>query len=140
MILFVLDASVALAWFIDRPIPPFAAQVAGVLEREEGRALVPALWRVEVSNGLVIAERRNVLTASDTADAIRRIEMLLVRSIESVDEPVQIRRALSAAQESGLTAYDAVYLDLARQQRLPLATLDRQLAAAAKKAGVTLLR
>jgi len=39
-----------------------------------------------------------------------------------------------------LSAYDAVYLDLARRERLPLATLDEKLRAAAARAGVELLR
>jgi len=37
-----------------------------------------------------------------------------------------------------LSAYAAVYLDTARRERLLLATLDRQLIAAARKAGVDL--
>ena len=35
-----------------------------------------------------------------------------------------------------LTAYDAVYLELARREGLPLATLEKSLRAAAEKAGV----
>jgi predicted nucleic acid-binding protein len=38
----------------------------------------------------------------------------------------------------GLTSYDALYVDLARQEGLPLATLDKSLRAAAAKAGVAL--
>ena len=40
------------------------------------------------------------------------------------------------AADWGLTAYDACYLDTALQQRLPLATKDRQLADAARRVGV----
>ena len=39
----------------------------------------------------------------------------------------------------GLTAYDAMYLDLAQVRRSPLATCDAALAAAARKAGVEVL-
>jgi predicted nucleic acid-binding protein len=38
-----------------------------------------------------------------------------------------------------LTSYDAVYLELAMRAQLPLATLDVDLAKAAKKSGVKLL-
>jgi hypothetical protein len=39
----------------------------------------------------------------------------------------------------GLSAYDAAYLELALNRDTPLATLDRKLAAAARKEGVTVL-
>ena len=135
---FVLDASVALAWFVDRPVAPYAARVRQALANG-GRATVPALWRVEVPNGLVVAERRGILSASDTTLAVQNLELLLRQSIESSPEPVPLRRVLFSARRYQLTAYDACYLDLAREQRLPLATLDRRLSEAALQAGVTLL-
>jgi len=51
-----------------------------------------------------------------------------------------MRQALTTALAFRLSAYDAVYLDTARRQRLPLATLDRGLIAAAKRADVELFR
>ena len=42
------------------------------------------------------------------------------------------------AADWGLSAYDACYLDTALQQRLPLATKDRQLAEVARRVGVPL--
>ena len=44
--------------------------------------------------------------------------------------------ALALAREHGLSAYDAVYLELAIRAGAPLATLDNILRAAARKAGV----
>ena len=41
--------------------------------------------------------------------------------------------------EARLTVYDAAYLELARRTGLPLATLDRELAAAARAAAVPLI-
>jgi predicted nucleic acid-binding protein len=38
-----------------------------------------------------------------------------------------------------LTAYDATYLELALRRNLPLATLDKELFAAARQAGVALV-
>ena len=40
------------------------------------------------------------------------------------------------AREHGLSVYDASYLDLALREDLPLATLDRRLAEAARRCGV----
>jgi predicted nucleic acid-binding protein len=50
-----------------------------------------------------------------------------------------MNRALQAGRKFGLTAYDAVYLETALREELPLATLDRQLATAASKAGVEIV-
>ena len=53
--------------------------------------------------------------------------------------PVSDKRILTLAERHGLTAYDAAYLALAGEMRLPLATLDRQLITAATREGVPLL-
>jgi predicted nucleic acid-binding protein len=136
---FVLDASVALAWFIDRPPAPYADRVRQLLLRG-GRAVVPALWQFEIANGFVVSERRGVLSSSETADALRNLDLIFAETIENCRDVVSTRSLLNAAREFGLTAYDAVYLETARQQDLPLATLDRQLLAAASKAGVEIVR
>jgi predicted nucleic acid-binding protein len=46
---------------------------------------------------------------------------------------------LDLADRSRLTLYDACYLELALRRGLPLATLDRDLAAAGQALGLTLL-
>jgi predicted nucleic acid-binding protein len=46
---------------------------------------------------------------------------------------------VTTAQQFELTAYDATYLEIAREQQLPLATLDRKLAEAAEQAGISLV-
>jgi predicted nucleic acid-binding protein len=53
---------------------------------------------------------------------------------------ISVRQSLATARAFHLSAYDAVYLDLARRNRLPLATLDERLRLAAGQAGVELVR
>ena len=132
---FVLDASVALAWFIDSPVPAYATQVRSSLLRGS-RAVVPALWQMEMANGFAVAKRRGILTAADAGQGIIHLEQLLTQAIESKMEFVSMRQTLDTALEFQLSAYDAVYLDTARREKLALATLDRRLRAAAKQAGV----
>jgi len=135
---FVLDASVALAWFLDRPIAPYADHIRHLL-LNDNRAVVPALWQLEMANGFIVAERRGVLTRSDTVEALQNLDLVIAQAIENSLEFVSMRRALHAGREFGLPAYDAVYLETAIGQDLPIATLDRQLKAAASKAGVEVL-
>jgi predicted nucleic acid-binding protein len=135
---FVLDASVALGWTLDNPVPASATRARQAL-LSGARALVPALWHLEIANGLVVAERRGILTASDAMLALLQLEQLCAQALEVEADIVPIRQAFITARTYQLSAYDAVYLDLALRVRLPLATLDVPLRKAAAKAGVQLL-
>lgn len=136
---FVLDASVALRWFLDHPMPPFANRVKQHLLKG-ARAVVPALWHLEMSNGLVVAQRRSILTAADVDQAVIDLEQFVAQAVDTETSVVSARQSLGTARAFQLSACDAVYLDLARSRRLMLATLDDRLRAAAIQAGVSLLR
>ncbi len=136
---FVLDASVALRWFLDHPMPPFANRVKQHLVKG-ARAVVPGLWHLEMSNGLLVAQRRSILTAADVDQAVIDLGQFVAQAVDTESNVVSARQSLGTARAFQLSAYDAVYLDLARSQRLTLATLDDRLRAAATKAGVSLVR
>ncbi len=133
---FVLDTSVALAWFLDNPVSPLALQVKQAL-LVGARAVVPALWHLEMANGLVVGERRGILTSAGVIRSLRNFEQLTAQ-IETVSDFIPARQALSTARSFQLSAYDAVYLDTARNEGLPLATLDRSLRRAATRAAIEL--
>jgi predicted nucleic acid-binding protein len=135
---FVLDASVALGWFIDSPMPPYSIQVRQTLLRG-ARAVVPAIWHLEMANGLVVAERRRILTATEVSRCLTNLERLLAQAIETSSGFTTMRQVLTTARAFQLSAYDAAYLDTARGEELHLATLDKSLRAAAESAGVELL-
>ena len=134
---FVLDASVALAWFLDRPIPPLAVHARQAL-LSGSRAVVPALWHLEIANGLAMAERRGLLTTADIGPCLEGLEQLLMQAIETSSVSVSVRQAYSTARAFQLSAYDAAYLELARAEQLGLATLDQELRQAADRAGTEL--
>lgn len=136
---FVLDASVALRWFLSSPVPAYARRVRRLM-LGGARAVVPALWHLEMANGLAVAERRGIVSAADADLSLIDIEGLLGQAIEIDPALVSVRQALTTARTFHLSAYDAVYLDLARRERLPLATLDEDLRSAAAPAGVALIR
>ncbi|MGA6980404.1 MAG: type II toxin-antitoxin system VapC family toxin [Candidatus Sulfotelmatobacter sp.] len=136
---FVLDASVSLAWFLDEPVPDLARRVRSALENG-ARALVPSLWYLEVANGFAIGERRGLLNPSQSQRCLDDIQKPLADAIDSSANLVSGRLALSVARTFRLTAYDAAYLEMARQEQIPLATLDKALIAAAANVGVPLFR
>lgn len=135
---FVLDTSVSLAWFLDRPVSRRAVQVWHSLQ-QGSRAVVPPLWLLDMANGFATAERRGALTRSDIDRCLTDIDVLLASSVDYSTTAISLRQAFAAAASGfRLTAYDAVYLETARTEHLPLATLDRALADAARRAGVRL--
>ena len=133
---FVLDNSVALTWcFEDERTPATTA----LLERVgEAGALAPVLWPLEALNGLLVAERRGRLDASRRQ---RLAGFLHALPISLDDETASQAWTTTAglAERFALSTYDAAYLELAQRHRLPLATLDRDLRAAATALGLTVL-
>ncbi len=135
---FVLDASVSLAWFVDGPVPPYAEHVRNLISRG-AKSVVPMLWHLEMANGFAMSERRGILTRSDCDHCLIQIDILVKQAIESDADSLSVRRAFLLARQYQLSAYDAVYLETALRLKLPLATLDKKLAAAGPGAGATLL-
>jgi predicted nucleic acid-binding protein len=136
---FVLDASVALAWVVDQKPDPYAALVQQRVRAGE-RAIVPAFWQLEVTNVLAAVQRRGVLSPAEVEESLRYFEGFLVAQAEIISAFPGMREVLRLARELRLTSYDALYVDLAQREGLPLATLDKGLRAAAAKAGVALLK
>jgi predicted nucleic acid-binding protein len=134
----VLDASVTLAWFIDNPVPGYAVRVRQALI-DGASAVVPALWHLEIANGLAVAERRRTLSATDLTACLVQLDKLSAR-IETEATILSARQALDIARSFQLSAYDGTYFETARTEGLPLATLDNALRAAAVKAGIEMFR
>jgi predicted nucleic acid-binding protein len=136
---FVLDASMALAWVLDNPIAGYAIEVRRALALGK-RGLVPALWHLEIANGLAMAERRRDLVGIDVNDALATIQKTAEQAIDTEMSFSPVGEALANARSFQLTVYDAVYLELALREGLPLATLDKRLSAAAAKAGIRAMK
>jgi predicted nucleic acid-binding protein len=133
---FVVDASVAMSWcFLDEATTASRKLLTGISETS---ALVPAWWYVEITNVLVVAERKGRIDAEQVTEFIALIEAL---DLEVDQESPQraFSHLLPLCRTHRLTSYDAIYLDLALRRRLPLATLDEPLRKAAKKLGIKLL-
>ena len=134
---FVVDASMALAWV--RPSQA-SAESDALLERIEQGAMVvvPPLWFLEVANGLLVAQRRKLLTASERTRAIDRLSGLAL-TVDDGDARTAFGRTSALAEEHGLSLYDAAYLEVAMRRTLPIASRDATLLAAAARAGAELV-
>ncbi len=132
----VLDASVAIVWcFADQASPATDRLLERV--RDEG-AVVPTLWFWEVANVLLRAERRGRMARGDTDRRMTLISALPLL-VDQAGVGHAWGRTMQVARAGGLTAYDAVYLELSQRRALPLFTRDEPLAAAARGQGVVVL-
>lgn len=107
-------------------------------ELQDGVLLVPQLWWYETTNILCSAERRGRISV----DQIGRIFLLIGALPLETDERIAVliaRRIYDIAATTGVSAYDAAYLELALRRRRPLATLDAESARAAQTLGVTVI-
>jgi predicted nucleic acid-binding protein len=129
----VLDASLALQWFLeDEADRQYGLNVLASLSTE--RAVVPMLWFYEVGNGLLMAYRRKRITFDLIEGFLARLKDLPIEAAS--ESPAEILELPLLAQKHGLTSYDAAYLALSLRFRLPLATTDADLRKAAANAGV----
>ena len=134
--MFVLDASVALAWCLADETSVPADRALDRLATDE--AVVPAIWPLEVANGLRSAERRGRITIADGAH-VRQLLLSLPIHIEVVDLAAALTEVADLARTFDLSAYDAAYLALAARRGLPMATADDRLVYACTQAGVELV-
>ena len=131
---YVLDASVAAAWFFPDEEDATASEAEALLISDV--ALVPALFWFEIRNLLLVGERRGRTTPADSALFLARLDALPIE----VDGMPMSGDVLALARSHALTVYDAAYLELTRRRAVALATLDRRLETAAIRERLRLIR
>lgn len=96
---FVVDASVTLAWCFEDEATP---QTEAILDRLiNDTAIVPALWELEVSNVLLMGERRGRLTEAKSA---RFVALLGQLPIHVDSATVEMGAVLAAGRRHELSA------------------------------------
>ena len=135
---FVLDNSVSMRWLLESEKPSDQRYADAVLKSlVEAEAFIPNLWHLEVTNVLLSAERRHEIESGETERFISQLESLPLH-IDPLTSHQSFNRILALSRIYKLSSYDAAYLELAIRQGLPLATLDKTLKKAAKKADVVI--
>lgn len=96
---------------------------------------VPMLWWYEITNVLVVSERRNRLTHADIQEIMLLFDQFEFNTDNSFGTD-HSNKLYEVAQKYTLSSYDASYLELAVRKSANLASLDNKLIESAKKAGV----
>lgn len=116
----VVDSSVLAAIVFGEPE---AARAEALVEDAE--LFAPGLVLFELANIAWKKSKRHPDRATEIAAGLRLALQLDVRTVEVAHEEV-----LEVALETGLTAYDASYVWLARSLSVPLATFDSKVSKA----------
>jgi predicted nucleic acid-binding protein len=126
--LIVLDASVAVKWFLPEKVETLAPEALALLNRcgkNEIQIIVPDLFWVEFASVLWKAIRRGSFpkTSAEAALAtLMRFDFPTVPSLKLLENAFQIATA------HGRTVYDCLYVALAVQTKSQLITADERLA------------
>ena len=137
---FVLDNSVSMRWLLASEKASDQKYSVNVLESMRNvDALTPNLWHLEAINVLIGAEKRGEVSLGEIERFISQLENLPIH-VDPLTAHQAFSRTLALSRAYNISSYDASYLELAMREGLPLASLDKKLVKAAKKADVEIYK
>jgi predicted nucleic acid-binding protein len=92
--------------------------------RSAADVMAPAVWEAELANVVWMAIRKGIVPLEDGP---RQLDLAGGLGIRSVPVRTLWHGGLSCAVEPGLAVYDALFVELARRENLPLATFDTKI-------------
>ena len=128
MSLVVLDASVAVKWFLPEKVETLANEALALLDgnlKKEIHIIVPDLFWVEFASVLRKAIRRGNYSKNSADAALAYMKDLNFPTVSSLE---LLNRAFEIAMVFERTVYDSVYVALAVQAQAQLITADERLA------------
>jgi predicted nucleic acid-binding protein len=103
--------------------PAHAAETRQFWE-DASEPLAPSLWEAELANVMWMSIRAGVLR---DADGPAKLHLARRLGIHSVAARSLWHGALLRSVQSGVAAYDTLFVELAERERLPLVTFDQKL-------------
>jgi predicted nucleic acid-binding protein len=127
----VVDASVAVKWFVPEENWPIARQLLAL----DLAMVAPDILALETISALLRKHRRQEVAESLPGQALG---MLAALRVEAVPHGPLLREAAALSLRCRHAVYDCFYLVVAQRRGLPLATFDRRLAALATSLAIPL--
>ena len=115
----VADANLLIYLVCETPRTSVARQV----RTADAEWAAPALWEAEVLNGLLVMRRAGLLSLEDAVHAWRNASAATAGRVHACN-PIKV---LETADRTGLSAYDAHYVVLARALGAYLVTEDKKI-------------
>ena len=94
----------------------------------------PLLWRSEFRNILSFYIRKQIITLHDAMQIFETAESLL----QGREYEVNSNQVLKLSQESGCSAYDCEFVNLAQDLNVPLVTMDKKILDNFKKTALSI--
>lgn len=123
MSLYVLDAGIAIKWFLQEAGTDLARKLLQRYERGYDQLIAPDLLIAECGNVFWKRAARGDLTTQEAEDSLND---LLAMNLSLTPSSVLAPKALSLAQIHDRTVYDCLYLSLAISQDCELLTADER--------------
>ncbi|MCK5517714.1 MAG: type II toxin-antitoxin system VapC family toxin [Desulfobulbaceae bacterium] len=114
----VVDTNVVCYFYLDSVYSSLAENVF----KKDSRWSVPFLWRSEFRSVLSLYVKKKLLTLSEAIEIFEFAEELLKNNEYNVNA-VQV---LNLSYESGCSAYDCEFVNLAKDLNVPLVTEDKK--------------
>lgn len=131
----VVDTSAVLRLFIpDGPIPDGLERFFRGVETGSNIAIAPELLMVEATNVVIKKQRRNELSLGEAKALISLLKQMPIRYFRHHS---LFNSTHQIALESGLSAYDALFLALAQERGATLFTADNKLQTEAENRGIS---
>ena len=122
--MFILDCSATMAWCFEDEASQYADAVLDCLQSQT--AIVPRLWHIEILNVLLVGERRHRIDKEDSREFLEVLQALDIQT-DATSIFLNDPNVIHLGRKHQLSAYDAVYLELAIRERLQIATQDKKL-------------
>jgi len=126
-----------------------ASTLVAYVLREEGWGAIEGLLRegprsvellpLEAANAILVARRHKRVNAAEASEALRTVQGLSELAVDLVPPAPLVNGAWEIALQESVTMYDAVYLELARQDRRALASRDAAQIRAARNLGIRVI-
>ncbi len=134
---FVVDNSVVMTWCFKDENTKYSDFILDKLEYST--AFVPSIWALEVTNVLLVGERKKRIDESGSTYFMALLAELPIIVDQELPERM-LKEIFALARKYKLSTYDASYLDLAMRKGLPIATIDKALLKAAKQSKVPIIK
>jgi predicted nucleic acid-binding protein len=114
----VVDTNV-IAYFL-LGTPKFVAEARSFWDQAD-ELIAPSIWEAEIANVVWMAARSDVIAKDDAAAKLALAGRL---GVHSISNRTLWHGALTRALASDVAVYDALYVELADREGVPLATFD----------------
>jgi predicted nucleic acid-binding protein len=133
----VVDCSFSAALFLPDESSKYVKEFFIKLKKDD-ELYVPSLWWYEITNVLLVSEKRGRLNHVDAIKVLSLFEKIELET-DKTNGIYYSREIFKIAQYNNLSVYDAVYLELAIRKVAGLASLDNQLIKAAINYSISII-